>query len=281
MNRSTAIVALLTFAMTVSDALALDRTDVIETDGGDITLFVAPDMDGNLRGALRFDLKPGWKTYWRDPGASGIPPSVNPLDTSGTVKSVEILYPVPHWIEASYGDWAGYSEPVSFPLVFETAELPPSGEVALSVFAGICADVCIPVIGNITAHFSMSVSNAKAMMAVNGAFASLPSKPDAALNIAAVEPQADGSLQVAIDTAAAGKLDHDHALFVHAEVPQTGRTISMTRPNPVSVDENHAVYSLAPARPLTADEPIMLHMTVVGAERAVSIDIDTVLKAAK
>src|SRR5688500_18454149 len=41
-----------------------------EMEGARIRLVTAskPDADGRLRGILDIELKPGWKTYWRDPG---------------------------------------------------------------------------------------------------------------------------------------------------------------------------------------------------------------------
>ena len=33
-----------------------------------------PTADGHWMTALRLELQPGWKTYWRSPGDSGVPP---------------------------------------------------------------------------------------------------------------------------------------------------------------------------------------------------------------
>ena len=35
------------------------------------------DADGRLEGILDIELKPGWKTYWRDPGDAGVPPTID------------------------------------------------------------------------------------------------------------------------------------------------------------------------------------------------------------
>src|SRR5208282_2413725 len=47
-----------------------------------------------LRAGVEIQLDPGWKTYWRAPGDSGVPPT---LDFSGSenVKSVTVLWPAP------------------------------------------------------------------------------------------------------------------------------------------------------------------------------------------
>jgi DsbC/DsbD-like thiol-disulfide interchange protein len=47
-----------------------------------------------LRAGVEIKLDPGWKTYWRDPGDSGVPPTLDFTD-SANVKSVTVLWPAP------------------------------------------------------------------------------------------------------------------------------------------------------------------------------------------
>ncbi|RUX21351.1 hypothetical protein EOA27_06205, partial [Mesorhizobium sp. M2A.F.Ca.ET.037.01.1.1] len=53
------------------------------SEGGKVRLVTTgkPDEAGKIRGVLDIALKPGWKTYWRDPGDAGVPPQ---LDISGS-----------------------------------------------------------------------------------------------------------------------------------------------------------------------------------------------------
>ena len=48
-----------------------------------------------LRAGIEIKLQPGWKTYWRYPGDSGVPPR---FDFSGSenLKTAKVLYPAPH-----------------------------------------------------------------------------------------------------------------------------------------------------------------------------------------
>lgn len=85
----------------------------------------------------------GWKTYWRNPGDSGVPPA---FDWSGSknVKSVEVLYPAPHRFTDAGGTAIGYDREVLFPLRV-TPERP--GEpvtLVLNFDYGLCKDLCIP-----------------------------------------------------------------------------------------------------------------------------------------
>ena len=56
-----------------------------------------PPMQLFVRAGVEIKLDPGWKTYWRDPGDSGMPPT---LDFSGSdnVKAVTVLWPAPQAI---------------------------------------------------------------------------------------------------------------------------------------------------------------------------------------
>src|SRR5688572_17648661 len=47
-----------------------------------------------LRAAIAMRIAPGWKTYWRYAGDSGLPPSFD-FTGSENVKSVAVLWPVP------------------------------------------------------------------------------------------------------------------------------------------------------------------------------------------
>ena len=44
--------------------------------------------------ALDFNLKPGWKIYWRQPGDSGLPPNLD-YKNSTNLKSLEFKWPFP------------------------------------------------------------------------------------------------------------------------------------------------------------------------------------------
>ena len=68
-----------------------------------------------LRAGLELRLKPGWKTYWRYPGDSGMPPQFK-FDGSENVKSVDVLWPAPKRFAEAGGNAIGYSGHVILPL---------------------------------------------------------------------------------------------------------------------------------------------------------------------
>src|ERR1051326_15721 len=71
--------------------------------------------DAMARAGVEIKLAPGWKTYWRYPGDSGVPPRFD-FAGSENVKSIEIMWPAPHRFSDESGITIGYKDGVIFPL---------------------------------------------------------------------------------------------------------------------------------------------------------------------
>jgi len=99
---------------------------------------------GSGLAGFEISLAPGAITYWRDPGDSGLPPT---LDFSGSenVASVETKFPAPKRItEADSGEAFGYDGGVIFPLRVKPRD--PAKPVTLKLNAdfAVCEKVCVP-----------------------------------------------------------------------------------------------------------------------------------------
>src|ERR1039458_7923592 len=69
-----------------------------------------------LRAGIEIRLDPGWKTYWRYPGDSGVPPTFD-FAGSENVKSVTVLWLAPErFADGAGGHSIGYHGDVVFPL---------------------------------------------------------------------------------------------------------------------------------------------------------------------
>jgi DsbC/DsbD-like thiol-disulfide interchange protein len=90
---------------------------------------------------MRMD--PGWKTYWKNPGDSGVPPGFN-WSGSKNLKSVEVLYPAPHRFTDGSGTAIGYSQEVVFPVKVTPEREGEPVELKLTFDYGLCMDLCIP-----------------------------------------------------------------------------------------------------------------------------------------
>jgi DsbC/DsbD-like thiol-disulfide interchange protein len=138
---------LLALAFVVSSpALAGKASDWLHTEGGSIRIVTEAEAteEGILRGALQIVLKPGWKTYWADPGDSGIPPSVHVAGTSH-IGEPTIGFPAPKLIDDGYAPFVGYDRPVTLALSFPVSEGDQAAGFTADLFLGVCETICIPV----------------------------------------------------------------------------------------------------------------------------------------
>ncbi|MBB6483006.1 protein-disulfide reductase DsbD domain-containing protein [Rhizobium lusitanum] len=118
-------------------------SDWVDNDGGRMRLVaLPPDAEGHIRAALQIEPQPGWITYWREPGQSGIPPQVTAKPESG-VTLEKTSYPVPKQIVVGNIHEIGYDAPVTLPLDFRVTGKPPT-KLELTAFIGLCKEICIP-----------------------------------------------------------------------------------------------------------------------------------------
>jgi DsbC/DsbD-like thiol-disulfide interchange protein len=144
----------------------------------------SPDEEGILRGALEIRLDPGWKTYWRDPGDSGVPPSIA-VQGRGNVAQPVIGFPPPERFDDGYSLFAGYDETVAFALSFPVEDPEAGLDFTAELFLGICETICIPVQASLDiAPARMSGEDARI---VGEAFARLPDEPHDGFRATTVE----------------------------------------------------------------------------------------------
>ncbi|WP_212111357.1 protein-disulfide reductase DsbD domain-containing protein [Bartonella queenslandensis] len=130
--------------------LQLFSTSWHESEGGRIRLAITePSLSGMREGFIEIVLKPGWKTYWRNPGNSGMAPFFN----FNQQVSYEIFYPTPQLFETE-NDWSlGYKDKVILPFNLFSSRKNLSGAFTL----GLCHKICLPL----TVNFDFSPSSLK------------------------------------------------------------------------------------------------------------------------
>ena len=98
---------------------------------------------GDHIAALQITLAPGWKTYWRQPGDTGIPPR---FDFSGSenLTILDVIYPAPKitW-QGNYRSFV-YYENVIFPILIRP-EATETATLRGKIDIGVCKEICIPV----------------------------------------------------------------------------------------------------------------------------------------
>ena len=109
-----------------------------------------------LRAGVEIRLDPGWHTYWRDPGDSGVPPTFD-FTGSENVKAVTVLWPAPERIPDGAGGYSiGYKHEIIFPLRVVPKDMANSPTIHLKLGYAICEKMCVPADANLKLTFTRS-----------------------------------------------------------------------------------------------------------------------------
>jgi len=98
---------------------------------------------GALRAGVEVKLDPGWKTYWRYPGDSGVPPRFD-FAGSDNVANVQVLWPAPHRLTDENGTSIGYKDGVIFPLRVTPKQAGKPVRLKLKLEYAVCEKLCVP-----------------------------------------------------------------------------------------------------------------------------------------
>src|SRR3954452_9156775 len=123
-----------------------------------VRLLAGSRSGGVLLGGIAFQLQPGWKTYWRTPGDSGVPPRFD-FSKSDNVEAVTVLWPAPtKFDDGASGHSLGYRDQVVLPLriVAKNADKPVT--LRADINYAVCEKLCIPVQANAELAFTSVAS---------------------------------------------------------------------------------------------------------------------------
>ena len=102
---------------------------------------IAAEVDGQAYAALQVELKPGWHTYLRYPGASGLEPEFDFSESRG-IEAGMPLFTAHYFFDDGVGGFNGYKDMAGF--VFHLA-MQLNGELAMRGLIGVCREVCVPM----------------------------------------------------------------------------------------------------------------------------------------
>src|SRR3954471_24848226 len=146
------IVPVLAAAVVVSslalEARAQDSSPWQKDAHSAVRLLAGSRSGAVLLGGIAFQLQPGWHTYWRNPGDSGVPPRFD-FSKSDNVETVTVLWPAPTKFDDGAGGIAlGYQKQVVLPLriVAKNADKPVT--LRADINYAVCEKLCIPVEAN-------------------------------------------------------------------------------------------------------------------------------------
>ena len=98
--------------------------------------------DGATLAGLELDMPQTFKTYWRLPGETGIPTTLDSAGSTGIAgAAIDWPYPAPE-VTQGYLDYV-YHGPTVLPIRLRTEGASPLLRAAVTM--GVCSDVCVPV----------------------------------------------------------------------------------------------------------------------------------------
>ncbi len=225
-------------------------------------------LSGGMQGehwlaGIEITLDEGFKTYWRNPGESGLPPR---FDWSGSenVASVEIQWPAPSWHEDAAGVAYIYSHRVVLPVLVKAASPDQPVKLALSVDYGICKDICIPAHAELGATLSSPGEN---RVSIEEALAKVPHPQalGAQSDLSIVSSQASGGDKPSLSVTVKAPDGAKPVLF--AEGPEDWY-LSSSPP-----DGQNRFTVMVEEKPKDFSGSVPLRLTLVAGNRAIETEV--------
>jgi DsbC/DsbD-like thiol-disulfide interchange protein len=241
-------------------------------DGHSAVRLLAGSRSGAvLLGGIAIQLQPGWKTYWRSPGDSGVPPRFD-FSKSENIEAVTVLWPAPmKFDDGAGGHSLGYHKQVVLPLRIVTKNADRPVTLRADINYAVCEKLCIPVEASAELAFNNVASTQDGAL-----FAALDTVPKPA-NVGDPNPltirdvKRDGKTAVVVDVVApdAG----DVSLFVEGPTPD------WALPVPKLLDygppgTKRFAFELDGLPPDAKPEGAALKLTLVGSDRSYEFNIN-------
>jgi DsbC/DsbD-like thiol-disulfide interchange protein len=224
-----------------------------------------------LLGGIALQLQPGWKTYWRTPGDSGVPPRFD-FSKSENIEAVTVLWPAPlKFDDGAGGHSLGYHEKIVLPLriVVKSADKPVT--LRADINYAVCEKICIPVEASAELAFTSVASTED-----NALFAALETVPKPA-NVGDPNPltirdvKREGATQVLVDVVTPDAAAPN--LFVEGPTPDWALPVpKLLEHSPPGV--RRFSFELDGLPPGAKPEGAALKLTLVGADRAYEYNVN-------
>jgi DsbC/DsbD-like thiol-disulfide interchange protein len=224
-----------------------------------------------LLGGIAFQLQPGWHTYWRNPGDSGVPPRID-FGKSENIEAVTILWPAPtKFADGSGGISLGYQKQVVLPLriVAKNADKPVM--LRADINYAVCEKLCIPVEASAELAFTSVASTEDS--ALSAALDTVP-KPATIGDpnpLTIRDVKREGKNSVLVDVAAPDSAEVN--LFVEGPTPDWALPVpKLLEHGPPGV--KRFAFDLDGLPPGAHPDGAALKLTLVGGERAYEFNVN-------
>jgi suppressor for copper-sensitivity B len=128
-----------------ASAVFAAATAWVNSDFSQIRLIAVGNADGQgYQAGLHIRLEPGWKTYWRTPGDSGVPTVVD-WSASENISVTGMMWPVPHrTVVAGYQSFV-YQDEVVLPVSVVSKGPGEKIRMVADVNYAVCREICVPL----------------------------------------------------------------------------------------------------------------------------------------
>ena len=224
-----------------------------------------------LLGGIAVQLDPGWKTYWRTSGDSGVPPRFD-FSKSENIEAVTVLWPAPtKFDDGAGGSSLGYHNQVVLPLriVPKITDRPVTLRADISY--AVCEKLCIPVEASAELAFASVASTEDSVL-----FAALDTVPKPAsvgdpnpLTIRDVKREGKSTVVINVVAPDARTVN----LFVEGPTPEWALPVpKLLEPGPPGV--KRFTFELDGLPPGTDPQGAALKLTLIGGERSYEFNIN-------
>jgi len=244
-----------------------------QRDGHSAARLLAGSRSGAvLLGGIAIQLQPGWKTYWRTPGDSGVPPRFD-FSKSENIEAVTVLWPAPmKFDDGAGGHSLGYHDQVVLPLRIVAKNTDKPVMLRAVVNYAVCDKLCIPVEADVELAIASVASTEDSAL-----FAALDTVPKPA-NVGDPNPltirdvKRDGKSAVLVDVVAPSETGNI-SLFVEGPTPDWALPVpELLEHSPPGV--KRFKFELDGLPPDTNPEGAALKLTLVSGERSYEFNIN-------
>jgi DsbC/DsbD-like thiol-disulfide interchange protein len=260
------------FASSVSIEARAEDASPWQRDGHSAVRLLAGSRSGAvLLGGIAFQLQPGWKTYWRTPGDSGVPPRFD-FSKSDNIEAVTVLWPAPtKFDDGAGGHSLGYHDTIVLPLRIVAKSTDKPVTLRADINYAVCEKLCIPVETNAELAFTNVASTEDSAL-----LAALDTVPKPA-NIGDPNPltirdvKREGKSSVLVDVVSPD--DRVVNLFVEGPTPDWGLPVpKLLEHGPPGV--KRFTFELDGVPPGVSPEGAALKLTLVGGDRSYEFNIN-------
>ena len=218
------------------------------------------------RAGVEIRLAPGWKTYWRYPGDSGIPPR---FDFSGSqnIANVILHWPAPQRLADEGGTSIGYKHDVVFPLDVAPQDATKPVVLALKIDYAVCEKLCVPADGKASLTITGKRSEHDDKLTHSAVLVPRPSAigTDGALSIRAAKRE---GARVIVDVA--GPTGTAVELFAEGPAPEW----ALPLPSPIAgapFGQQRFKFELDGLPPGAKPDGATLKLTAIAGEQAIEV----------